>query len=165
MSNVHKRWLKGLVNYVFAFCVFQSKCILGQRAKEEFTKLDALERLSVETTMKKCLSAVCTYLLKNLPMEVQNIRDTRYLHPALHGSAKALEAIERLALEVFNGLGDEAFQKVFGEAMHKHDICDVIRREMTEFQTEKIPESYFAKDEQTVRALVTKASYWAKCYK
>ena len=26
---------------------------------------------------------------------------------------------------------------------------------MTEFQTEKIPESYFAKDEQTVRALVT----------
>ena len=35
---------------------------------------------------------------------------------------------------------------------------------MTEFQTEKIPESYFAKDEQTVRALATKASYWAKCY-
>ena len=48
--------------------------------------------------------------------------------------------------------------------MPKHDFCDVIRREMTEFQTEKIPESYFAKDEQTVRALVTKASYWAKCY-
>ena len=82
----------------------------------------------------------------------------------LRGGAKALEAIERLALEVFNGLGDEAFQKVFGKAMPKHDFCDVIRREMTEFQTEKIPESYFAKDEQTVRALVTKASYWAKCY-
>ena len=30
---------------------------------------------------------------------------------------------------------------------------------------QKILESYFAKDEQTVRALVTKASYWAKCYK
>ena len=97
-------------------------------------------------------------------MEVQNIRDARCLHLALHGGAKALEAIERLALEVFNGLGDEAFQKVFGKAMPKHDFCDVIRREMTEFQTEKIPESYFAKDEQTVRALVTKASYWAKCY-
>ena len=73
--------------------------------------------------------------------------------------------MERLALNVFNGLGDEAFQKVFGKAMLKHDFWDVIQREMTEFQTEKIPESYFAKDEQTVRALVTKASYWAKCCK
>ena len=94
--------------------------------------------------MKKCLSAVCTYLLKNLPMEVQNIRDTRYLHPALHGSAKALEAIERLALEVFNGLGDEAFQKAFVKVMPKHDFCDVIRREMTEFQTEN-PRKLFCK--------------------
>ena len=49
-------------------------------------------------------------------MEVQNIREARYLHPALHGGAKALEAIERLALEVFNCLGVEAFQKVFGKA-------------------------------------------------
>ena len=78
---------------VFAFRVFRSNCILGQRAKEEFTKLDALERLSVETTMRKCLSAVWMYLLKNLPMEVQNIQDAQYLHPALHGSAKALEAM------------------------------------------------------------------------
>ena len=97
-------------------------------------------------------------------MKVQNIRDTRYLHPALNGGAKALEAIERLALEVFNGLCDKAFQKVFGKAMPKHDFRDVTRREMTEFQAEKIPVSYFGKDEQTVRALVTKASYWAKCY-
>ena len=97
-------------------------------------------------------------------MEVQNTRDARYLHPALHGGAKALEAIERLALQVFNGLGDKTFQKVFGKAIPKHDFCDVIRREITEFQTEKIPESCFAKDEKTVRALVTKASYWAKCY-
>ena len=63
--------------------------------------------------MKKCLSAVWMYLLKNLPMEVQSIQDARYLHPALHGSAKALEAMERLALEVFNGLGDKAFQSVW----------------------------------------------------
>ena len=113
--------------------------------------------------MRKCLSAVCMYLFKNLPMEVQNIPDAQYLHPALHDGAKALEAIERLALEVLNGLGDKAFQKVFGKAIPKHDFCDVIRREMTEFQTGKVPESYFAKDEQTVTALVTKASYWAKC--
>ena len=46
-------------------------------------------------------------------MEVQSIQDARYLHPALHGSAKALEAMERLALEVFNGLGDKAFQSVW----------------------------------------------------
>ena len=88
-----------------------TKRILGQRAKEEIINLDALERLSVETTMKKCLSAVCTYLLKNLPMEVQNIRDARYLHPALHGDAKAFGAIERLALEVFNCLVVRHFKK------------------------------------------------------
>ena len=53
----------------------------------------------------------------------------------LRGGAKALKAIERLALEVFNGLGDEAFQNLFGKAMPKHDFCDVIQREreMTEF--------------------------------
>ena len=78
-------------------------------------------------------------------MEVENIRDARYLHPALHGGAKALETVERLALEVFNGLGDEAFQKVFGKAMHKHDFCNVIRREMTEFQTEN-PRKLFCKE-------------------
>ena len=83
-------------------------------------------------------------MLKNLPTEVQNTRDTRYLHVALHGSVKALEAIERLALEVFNGLGDEAFQKVFDKAMPKYDFCDVIWREMTEFQTEN-PRKLFCK--------------------
>ena len=96
--------------------------------------------------MKKFSSAVCTYLLKNLPMEVQNIQDARYLHPALHGGSKALEAIERLALEVFNGVDDETFQKVFGKAMPKHDFCDVIRREMIDrkFQTEN-PRKLFCK--------------------
>ena len=126
--------------------------------------LDALERKSVKTTMKKFLSANCSYLLKNLPMEVPVIRDSRYLHPSKHVGSKAIDAVGRLAVEVHNNLGNKLFRKVFGKEIPKHDFCDVIRKEMKEFQIEKIPDSFFAKDEERINSRVSKVSYWATCY-
>ena len=36
--------------------------------------------------------------------------------------------------------------------MQKHDFCNVIRKEMKEFQLEKIPDSFFAKDEEGIKS-------------
>ena len=112
---------------------FQAKCDLGNRIKETMESLDALERKSVETAMKKFLSVSCSYLLKNLPMKVPVIRHSRYLHPSKHAGSKAINAVGRLAIEVHNSLGNELFANVFGKAMPKHDFCHVIRKEMKEF--------------------------------
>ena len=91
--------------------------------------------------MKKFLSASCSYLLKNPPMEVLVIRDSRHLHPTKHAGSKDISG--RLAVEVHNSLGSELFRNVFGKAMSKHDFCDLIRKEMKEFQPEKTPDSIF----------------------
>ena len=48
--------------------------------------------------------------------------------------------------------------------MPKHDFCDVIRKEMKEFQLETILDSFFAKDEEGIKSRVRKASFWATCY-
>ena len=39
-------------------------------------------------------------------------RDARYLHPNQHGDSKALDAIDRLAQEFFDGLGQDMVRKV-----------------------------------------------------
>ena len=125
--------------------------------------VDALERKLVETAMNKFLSASCSYLLKNLLMEVPVIRDSRYLHPSKHAGSKAIDTVGRLAVEVRNSLGNGLFRKVFGKAMPKHNFLDVIRKEMKEFQLEKIPDRFFAKDEEGIKSQVNKRSCWATC--
>ena len=107
--------------------------------------LDALERKSVETAMKKFLSASCSYLLKNLPMEVPVIRDSSYLHPSKHAGSKAIDAVGHLAVEVHNSLGNELFKKVFGKAMPKHDFCDVIRKEMKDSHEKRFVTAFLLK--------------------
>ena len=118
----------------------------------------------LETAMKKFLSASCSYLLKNLPMEVPVIRDSGYLHPSKHAGSKAIDTVSQLAVEVHTSLGSELFRKVFGKAMPKLDFCDVIRKEMKEFQLEKILDSFFAEDEEWIKSWDSKAPYWATCY-
>ena len=97
-------------------------------------------------------------------MEFPVIRDLRYLHPSKHACSNAIDAVGQLAVEVHNSFGNELLRNVFGKAMPKHDFCDIIRKEMKEFQLEKIPDSIFAKDEEGIKSRVSKASYWAKCY-
>ena len=85
-------------------------------------------------------------------MEVPVISDSRYLHPSKHAGSKAIDAVGRLAVEVHNSLDNKLFRKVFEKTMQKHDFCDVIRKEMKEFQLEKIPDSFFAKDEEGIKS-------------
>ena len=125
--------------------------------------LNALERKSVETVMKKFVSASCSYLLKNLLMKVPIIRDSSHMHPSKHAGSNAINTVGWLAAEVHNSLGNELFSKVFGKAMPKHNFCDVIRKVMKAFQLEKIPDSFLAKDEEGIKSQVRKASYWATC--
>ena len=124
----------------------------------------ALKRKSVETVMKKFVSASCSYLLKNLLMEVPVITDSSHLHPSKHAGSNAINTVGWLAAEVHNSLDNELFSKVFGKAMPKHNFCDVIRKVMKAFQLEKIPDSFFANDEEGIKSKVRKASYWATCY-
>ena len=86
------------------------------------------------------------------------------MHPSKHAGSKAINAVGQLAVEVHNSLGNELFRKVFGKAMPKCSFCDVVRKEMKEFQLEKIHDSFFAKDEEGMKSRVSKASYLATCY-
>ena len=96
-------------------------------------------------------------------MEVPVTRDSRYLHPSkhvyLHPPSKAINAVGWRAVEVHNSLGNELFRKVFGKAVPKHDFFYVIGKEMKEFQLGEIPDRFFAKDEEGIKSLVSKASY------
>ena len=97
-------------------------------------------------------------------MEVPIIRDSRYLPPSKHAGFKPSDVVGRLPVEVHNSFGNELLSKALGKAMPKHKFCDVIRKQMEEFQLEMITDSFFVKDEEGIKYRVSKASYWALCY-
>ena len=80
------------------------------------------------------------------------------LHTTLDCGAKAAEAINRLAFEVFSSPGNEMFCQVYGKAISQYDFVGIFPKETIEFQTEKIPDSFYAENEKAVIALVLKAS-------
>lgn len=84
-------------------------------------------------------------------MEVPIIRDSIYLSPSKHAYFKPSDVVGRLPVEVHNSFGNELLSKAFGKAMPKHKFCDVIRKEMKEFQLEMITDSFFVKDEEGIK--------------
>ena len=87
-------------------------------------------------------------LLNNLPLEEQVVRDDRYLDLSY-----ILEAINRLALTAFSSLENESFNGVFWKAMLRQNFANVVRKEMNEFQTGKISNSFRSKENSHTQLL------------
>ena len=84
-------------------------------------------------------------------MEVPIIRDSRYFPPSKHAGFKPSDVVGRLPVEVCNSFGNELLSKALGKAMPKHKFCDVIRKQMEEFQLEMITDSFLVNDEEGIK--------------
>lgn len=94
----------------------------------------------------------------------QVIQDAKYLHPKEHDDRKAVDAVDRLTEEVFNGLGETMVEKIIAKKTSKFDLCDVVKKEFQEFQIETMPDDFSSKDESSLKAALSRPSYWAACY-
>ena len=57
-----------------------------------------------------------------------------------------------------------ATEKLFVKALNKFDYFDVVDTEFTNFQTEVISEEYSPRDCESLKATVSRSSYWTTCY-
>ena len=143
-----------------------AKCSLGSRTEKHLATLDALERKQVDDLMKKFLVATCNYVLKNLPLDNQLIKDARYLHPNSQGNPKSLEAIDRLLMGLWDALGHKKNSNVFNLNPNctKYNLSDLVKKELTEFRIENLPNDFLAIDESALKTQLAKPSYWRDCY-
>jgi len=85
------------------------------------------------------------------------------LHPNGHGSENAVDAVDRMAQEVFDGLGGTMANRILKKGS-RFDLCDAVRKEMQEFQTENTDAFVDKEEECSLKTVLFKPSYWATCY-
>lgn len=64
-------------------------------------------------------------------MDVQVIKDCRYLHPNMHCGKKAVDAVDRVAQEVFPYFSIKKIIKVFGTLFNQYEFYNVVLKEFT----------------------------------
>ena len=75
--------------------------------------------------MKEFLIKITTYLLKNLPLDKQVLRDVRILHPNWLCNENSADAISRLASVLWKSLGKEKMVEMF-KMKPTDEVCDFI---------------------------------------
>ena len=140
-------------------------CDIGTKAKSLIHKIDAVEKREFERNANKVLVVCAHNLLKKLPIDEQVIYDARFLHPLYRQRKNALNGVNRLTLEVAKVLGKQIMQVYFkvNSEIDEFQLCDIIQREFTEYQTEIIPPSFYVDEDKSVSGR-KQVSYWEYAY-
>ena len=109
--------------------------------------------------MKKFLVATCKYVLKNLPLDNQLIKDAWYPHPNSQADPKSLEACVCGMHWVIQTNGFN-----LNPNCTKYDLSDLVKKELTEFRIENLPNDSLTIDESALKTQLVKPSYWRDCY-
>ena len=106
-----------------------------------------LQRKHFDEAVSSFLGSCTKYPLNNLPFENQIIKDARFFKPSLQQSNAAPNAISRLTLSIVQVLDtDEMRYFKLGSTATKFDLCDVVKKEFREYQTDKVEDK---KDEES----------------
>ena len=116
--------------------------------------------------MLSCIQSSCAYLINQLPINNQVVKDARYLQPGLQQKKASVNAFSRLSLTLGQALGNEAIQHYFSPNIKtKYDLCDKVKQEYAIYQLEKIPESFVKNPEVFTKPRnFNQNSYWAQAY-
>ena len=82
----------------------------------------------------------------------------------MHCGKKAVDAVDRVAQEVFPYFSIKKIIIVFGTLFNQYDFYNVVLKEFTQFQTEFIPEEYYIRKEHLQISGISRPSYWDDCY-
>ena len=131
--------------------VFQTKVEFGTHVKELMAKVNTLEKKKFIGISVSFLVKCSIDLLNSLLLENQTIADSKYFLPALQQKPAVSNAIPRLTLSIAGVFGVNEMRKYFKLKYHasKFDLCDFSKRELAEYQTERILESFLVADKET----------------
>ena len=141
---------------------------MGAKTKSLLDALGSFEKKKFVDNVVFPFYAECAgYLLKNLPLKKQVIRDAKYLHPNSRStSSTSVKGIARLTRTLAQCLGD-AFHDVFQlkKEATVDSLVDEISCEWSLYSIDDIPSSLIFKDEKTETAKrKSQPSYWKYAY-
>ena len=141
---------------------------IGAKKKSLLDKLGSFEKKKFIDSIGFPFYAECAgYLLKNLPLNKQVIRDAKYLHPSSRSaSSTSVKGISRLARSVAECLGD-SFHHVFQlqKEATVDSLIDEISCEWSLYSIEDIPSSLIFKEEKIEpQKKRSQPSYWKYAY-
>ena len=97
---------------------------------------------------------------------MQVIKDAKSLHPSSRLSKNSSKALSRLAVEIYNTLGDSAMKVIFGLKADstKYTFVDDIKREFAQYQMDDELPGMSYDDNALARARSKRPSYWREAY-
>ena len=159
--------MNAILNYdVNAEVNFNVQREMGTKTNSLLTDLDNLvKKKFVDEIVTNFYTASTEYLIGNFPLEKQVIIDAQYLHPNKR-QKKIVKPLLRLVSKVTKCLGDK-FHDVFGvkKSCTVQDLQDIIKTEISSYQMESVPESYYMKKHETKRNSYEQPSYWRYAYR
>ena len=127
---------------------------MGTKANSLLADLDNLVKKNfVNEIVTSFYTASTEYLIGNFPLLNQVIIDAQYLHPNKR-QKKIVKPLLSLVSKVCKCLGDK-FHSVFGveKSCTVQDLQDIIKTEISSYQMESVPESFYMKKQETKRTL------------
>ena len=88
----------------------------------------------------------------------------QYLYLSNRLKKNAQNAIGKLTIKIANALGETAIRNVFKTDGSKFQVCDIVKKEFAEYQTEVIPESFYLVPKKDVAGR-QQNSYWDQAYR
>ena len=110
--------------------------------------MDALQKKKdFDEAVSSFLGNCTKYLLNNPPLDNQIIKHVRFFQ-LLQQINAAPNAISCLTLSIAQVLGTDEMRRYFklGSTATKFDLCDVVKKEFREYQTDKVEDK---KDEES----------------
>ena len=107
---------------------------------------------------------MAVHLINHLPIDNKIVRYAKYFQPSLQQHDFTPKALSQLALMIGKTLGKDAMKEYFGLKMeqNENDLCDVVKKEATEYQTEVLPQISSNKDQPASSRV--QPSYWKYAY-
>ena len=126
--------------------------------------MDQLAKRNFIKTATAFLSVSAKHLVSKLALDNTVLRNAQHFQPSFRQCQFLPSAISRLAIVCGNVFGEEQMRKIFRlkQGATKVDLCDTIKLECHEYQTENIPESYYMVQEQSEKG--RNQTYWKSAY-
>ena len=103
------------------------------------------------------------HLIEKLPLNSSVLRNCQFVDPRKRNQTGALTAVTHLATSLCKPLNGILNKAVSDKCTAREEVCDGIRNEWREYQTETIPETYFLKEENSSQGR-RQTSYWEKAF-
>lgn len=117
------------------------------------SKFEVLQRKKFTQHIASTLSTMASYLRNYLPFKKKVVRYSKYCQPGRHQHNFASKTLSWLAFSVDQVLGKDIMKLLFNlkDSATEHYLCDIVRREAAEYQTEILPQEMYMKNQGSLR--------------